>query len=93
MREKSFNVLMAITFILVIIGSVIAIKNSVLAITYKNDIDYSSIDLNKLDEIKSNTEALSKVREVSAVSYDESDKEILIEFEEIIEDIGINYYV
>ena len=30
---------------------------------------------------------------VSAVSYDESDKEILIEFEEIIEDIGINYYV
>lgn len=84
MREKSFNVLMAITFILVIIGSVIVIKNSVLAITYKNNIDYSSIDLNKLDEIKSNTEALNKVREVSAVSYEYADGIKILEKLELI---------
>lgn len=60
-----------------------------------NKILIEKYNITELDSIKNiiDTAMDNGIDLVSAVSYDESDKEILIEFEEIIEDIGINYYV
>lgn len=60
-----------------------------------NKILIEKYNITELDSIKNiiNSAMDNGIDLVSAVSYDESDKEILIEFEEIIEDIGINYYV
>lgn len=60
-----------------------------------NKILIEKYNITELDSIKNIIDSAmdNGIDLVSAVSYDESDKEILIEFEEIIEDIGINYYV
>ena len=60
-----------------------------------NKILIEKYNITELDSIKNIIDSTmdNGIDLVSAVSYDESDKEILIEFEEIIEDIGINYYV
>lgn len=60
-----------------------------------NKILIKKYNITELDSIKNIIDSAmdNGIDLVSAVSYDESDKEILIEFEEIIEDIGINYYV
>ena len=60
-----------------------------------NKILIEKYNIKELDSIKNIIDSAmdNGIDLVSAVSYDESDKEILIEFEEIIEDIGINYYV
>ena len=60
-----------------------------------NKILIEKYNITELDSIKNIIDSAmdNGIDLVSAVSYDESDKEILIEFEEIIEDIGIKYYV
>lgn len=60
-----------------------------------NKILIEKYNITELDSIKNIIDSAmdNGIDLVSAVSYVESDKEILIEFEEIIEDIGINYYV
>lgn len=60
-----------------------------------NKILIEKYNITELDSIKNIIDSAmdNGIDLVSAISYDESDKEILIEFEEIIEDIGINYYV
>ena len=60
-----------------------------------NKILIEKYNITELDSIKNIIDSAmdNGIDLVSAVSYDESDKEILIEFEDIIEDIGINYYV
>ena len=60
-----------------------------------NKILIEKYDITELDSIKNIIDSAidNGIDLVSAVSYDESDKEILMEFADIIEDIGINYYV
>lgn len=60
-----------------------------------NKILIEKYNITELDSIKNiiNSAMDNGIDLVSAVSYDESDKEILMEFDDIIEDIGINYYV
>lgn len=60
-----------------------------------NKILIEKYNITELDSIKNIIDSAmdNGIDLVSAVSYDESDKEILTEFEDIIEDIGINYYV
>lgn len=60
-----------------------------------NKILIEKYNITELDSIKNIIDSAmdNGIDLVSAVSYDESDKEILMEFDDIIEDIGINYYV
>ena len=60
-----------------------------------NKILIEKYNITELDSIKNIIDSAmdNGIDLVSAVSYDESDKEVLTEFEDIIEDIGINYYV
>ena len=77
---KKITLMILIVIILQIFLPLLTIlDNSIFVITSQAETDYSSIDLNTLEEIKDNPEALSQVCNISVTSNTSSDNEKIMQ--------------
>lgn len=77
--KKSSLIIFIVVLLQIIVPFFEVIDNNIFTSISRAEMDYSSIDLNTLEEIKDNSEALSQVNNISVISYNTNENQKILQ--------------